>query len=1070
MPTHDIIDNRESVLLDHVKGLLRDSVSAKFAVGYFFTSGLAPLMEEVEHLNELKLLIGNISSRKTIEQLAEAHMNLLTVKDELNKQLFKPPSKRKLAVAETQEGIRTSLSLIDQTDENEQMLRTLRELIAREKIKIRIYTLGRLHSKAYIFDYPDGRHDRGNTIIGSSNLSLGGLSDNTELNALVPGNSNHEKLTEWFYGLWNQSEEFDKELMDELAKSWALNETVRPYDIYIKTLYHLLKDRLEVEVAEELLWERTMPPLTTFQIVAVKQALQILNDYGGVFVADVVGTGKTYIGTALLKHLQMVHGDRPLIVCPKSLEDTWKDFCREYGILAEILTLGKISQERIDLINDPIYRNLTTVLIDESHNLRYPNTNRYKNLQPYLYGKKVILITATPRNNTHEDIYHQIKLFHHNEETLIPIEPSNLKRFFHEVESGNRRLQELLRYILIRRTRRHILKWYGEADERGRLFIRIQGKPFYFPMRELETWTYSIDDTYAGFYDEIMENIRALTFAKYGLWNYLHNEYKNKPPYNDLAQIGKNLRGLMKVLVLKRLESSIYAFKETIKRLFRIHDLFLKSIEKGTIPAGDEASELLYEAESYDEELLLETLGRLSEKYDARAFKIDELKRDVENDREILKEILATVGDINPELDNKLQTLKNILSQSPLNHEKVLIFTQYADTAEYLYDNLKDADVKRITSKEKNRLSIIRRFAPLSNRYELKEGEKGIRILISTDILSEGLNLQDAFIVINYDLHWNPVRLIQRIGRLDRIGALTDVVYVHNFLPETKLEKHLRLKERIQNRIDEIHRTIGEDERILDKTEQINEEAMYAIYEKMSYKLDDFEVSSDPLSEDLFGMNEAEELLREIREKEPDYFDYIKNLPDGIRSAKGSNERVNFIFCQAGDYQKIFLTDEHDNILRTDIIPALNKIKCDKSENPLLLPRGFNQSVTKVIKRFRRDVGERITKQEAMKTLKPQQRYVLNKLQQYYEDIDNSDVKSDIERLKEVFGLPLPNIILQHLGRLRRGGIDGKPLFDRLKEIYFQYGLHRIKEQEEKRLSPYDAPKILCSMAMVKTK
>ncbi|MDI6881178.1 MAG: phospholipase D-like domain-containing protein [Desulfitobacteriaceae bacterium] len=366
-------------------------------------------------------------------------------------------SKRKLAVSETKEGIKTSLSLIDQTDDNEQMIRVLRELIEKNKIKIRIYTSGRLHSKAYIFDYPEGHHDKGNAIIGSSNLSLGGLLDNTELNALIPGIGNHEKLTEWFNSLWDSknSAEFNAELMEELKNSLALNE-VRPYDVYIKTLYHLLKDRLEIEAAEELLWEATMPPLTTFQIVAVKQALQILNDYGGVFVADVVGTGKTYIGTALLKHLQMVHGDRPLIICPKSLEDTWKDFCREYEIQTEFLTFGKISQGTIDLINDPIYRNLNTVLIDESHNFRYPHTNRYKNLQSYLYGKKTILITATPRNNTHEDIYHQIKLFHHEEETTIPIDHSNLKRFFKEVENGNKLIQELLRYLLIRRTRKRV--------------------------------------------------------------------------------------------------------------------------------------------------------------------------------------------------------------------------------------------------------------------------------------------------------------------------------------------------------------------------------------------------------------------------------------------------------------------------------------------------------------------------------------------------------------------------------------------------------------------------------------
>jgi len=236
----------------------------------------------------------------------------------------------------------------------------------------------------------------------------------------------------------------------------------------------------------------------------------------------------------------------------------------------------------------------------------------------------------------------------------------------------------------------------------------------------------------------------------------------------------------------------------------------------------------------------------------------------------------------------------------------------------------------------------------------------------------------------------------------------------------------------------------------------------------MTYKLEDFEVSSDPFSEDLCGMNEAEELIRWIRENEPDYFDYIKNLPDGIRAAKSSNERANFIFCQAGDYQKIFLTDEQDNLITTDIITAIHTITCDKDENPLRLPAGFNKSVTNVMKRFRRDVGERMTKRDAMKTLKPQQRYVLNKLQRYYEASDNLEIKADIERLKEVFGSPLSTSIVQHLGTLKRGGIASTALFDRLKELYFHYGLHRVKEREEKEPSAYDRPKIICSMAMIR--
>ena len=493
-----------------------------------------------------------------------------------------------------------------------------------------------------------------------------------------------------------------------------------------------------------------------------------------------------------------------------------------------------------------------------------------------LYGKKVILLTATPRNNTNEDIYHQIKLFHHDEETRIPIEPSNLKKFFKEVENGNKPIQELLRHILIRRTRRHILKYWGESDENGDTFIRVQGVPYYFPQRELKTWTYSIEDTYSGFYDDIMENIQSLTFAKYGLWNYLHDDFKNRKPYSELEQIGKNLRGFMRVLPLKRLESSVFAFKITIGRLLKIHRLFVESVKKGYVPAGEEASELLYDAESYDEEILLENLARLRVKYDLTAFKVYELSDDMENDIRILTEMNNSVNRIDSGDDDKVQKLKALLSPPQMGATKVLIFTQYADTAHYIYDNIKNSDVHVITGKEKNKLGIVRRFAPKSNNYELKEDEDEIRILVSTDVLSEGLNLQDAFTVINYDIHWNPVRLIQRIGRLDRLGALTDTIYVHNFLPEKKLESHLGLKERIQSRIDEIHRTIGEDEQILDKTEQINKEAMYTIYGNVSRGIDDIDVVGDPLSEDLFNLNEAEELIREIKKKALRYFMWVK--------------------------------------------------------------------------------------------------------------------------------------------------------------------------------------------------
>lgn len=1069
MPTHDIIDNREEILLDHVKALLRDSEKAKFAVGYLFVSGLTPIIEEIKNLNEIKLVVGPYSSRETIEQIVEAHKVIEQAKKTLEKRNLMTPSAKTRAVIEAKKKVRESLSLMEQTDSSEQLLKILKDLIANNKLKVRVYVKGRFHAKAYIFDYPEGRHDRGSAIVGSSNLSLGGLTDNTELNAILAGNANHAKLTDWFENqIWNEAEDFREELMEELNISWALNQP-KPYDIYIKTLYNLLKDRLEEEEARELIWEREMPPLTDFQMIAVKQALQILKDYNGVFIGDVVGTGKTYIGVALLKHFRLL-GARPLVICPPTLLPMWKDITEEYDINAKLLSSGELSQGTVNLQADKRFTDIDVVLIDESHYFRYSDTNRYSALQPYLLGKKVILVTATPRNTSIWDIYHQIKLFHYEEETRIPVEPMNLREFFKEAEVGNRRIQDLLRHILIRRTRKHILDHYGEWDEKGRKFIPIGGIAYYFPERELETWDYSIDKTYAGLYDEILAHIQNLSFAKYGLWDFVKPEFKDKKPYIELEKAGRNLRGLMKVLLFKRLESSVKAFYSTTDKLVRIHELFLKALEEGLLPVGEEAETLIYEAESDDEALILEQLDRMERRYDAQAFDMATLKENICNDVRELKELRDIVKDVTPIADDKLRRLKNELNKPELRETKVLIFTQYADTAEYLYENLaskkSSANIDIATSREKNRFSAIRRFAPQSNHYTLKPGEKEIRILISTDILSEGINLQDASHVINYDIHWNPVRLIQRVGRLDRIKPTFDVVKAYNFLPERELEKKLHLLEKVRARIAEFHRTIGADVPFLEKSEQINEEAMYAIYEKRAEKLSIFEEEIDPLSKDLFGLSEAEELLRNLMKNDPTYFEYIKNLPDGVRSAKASTEKVRFIFCDGDDYQKLYLINPHGEVIETDTLRVLNTIKCEQNEPTAKVPCNHNTLITHTFSTFKRELEERRARLKAISTIKPSQRYVFNHLQHLYNSTDDKTTRTDIERLKDAYKGGLPLIVIKQLNSLRRNGITRTELLGKLKQIYFQYGLFKYEELErgEVSLAP---PKVICSMALV---
>ena len=1065
---HDIIDNREQKLIDHITKLLHTSKKAHFAVGYLFMSGLQPIYKGLAKLQEIRFLIGNATTRHTIEQLAEVHKEPSLIKPLAEKLMFLNPSKKRQVVRGSERIIREGFSLMDQTDENQTLLSTLKNLIQQKKLKVRIYTKGRLHSKAYIFDYGEDRYEKGTAIIGSSNLSFSGWVDNTELNAVLAGNANHEKLSKWFNDLWKDSENFNAELLKQINESWALNQ-VRPYDIYIKTLYNLLKDRLETERARQLLWEYTMPPLTDFQKIAVMQALQVLNDYDGVIIGDVVGMGKTYIGVALLKHLQEVQGLKPMVIAPPAIQQYWDDLLNEYGVHAHVLSMGMLSQGDIDLHTNPRYRDANVILIDESHNFRYPNTLRYKNLHPFLYGKKIILVTATPRNNTHWDIFHQIKLFHPEDPTLLPIDPPNLRQFFKGIDENRVRIQDLLRQILIRRTRRHILQWYGQQDEKGRRFVLIKDKPYYFPKRELETVTYSIDKTYAHLYDKIYEAIRSLQYAKYGLWHYVKPALQDKTPYRELEKSGRNIRGLMKVLLLKRFESSVEAFRETIRRLIRIHDGFLKAMSQGIIPAGEEAQSLLYDAEGEDEQILMEQLEIASRKYDAKDFNLPKLKEDIKSDLVILRNIEQMVAPIKPSDDDKLEQLIRLLNHKDVKGKKAIIFTQYADTVKYLYQNLnKFTEIAFAYSKAKNRLHVVRRFAPKSNNYKLREGEREITILISTDILSEGLNLQDAYVVINYDIHWNPVRLIQRTGRVDRMGAIAEVVQVYNFLPERALERLLGLHQKIARRIQEIHETIGEDAKILDRSEQLNEEAMYAIYErKDSAALDDYEARYDIFGQDLFGLGEAEELIRQIKQDNPDYFEYIKNLPDGIRSAKHHPNRLNYVFYQSNDYEKLYLTDSKGKVTTEDIATILSTIKCEKAEDPIPIPPGYNKAISKVKQSFKRSVEERAAIREARVTLRPQQRYVLNHLQKLFESTEDQDTRTHIENLKEAIKSSLPPMVLQILNRFRREGVTGDSLFKKVKETYFQYRLWKYIEPEEAEETKIEPIKIVCSMAMI---
>lgn len=1157
----DLIDNRKVKLQGRIQEILCSTAAARFAVGYFFISGLESVADALEGVGEIHLLIGNTTNRETIDQLAEGYRRLEAVRRSIedDEEINRRESKKRAAA--TAEGVGSALEVMDQTDEGERLVKLLVRLIEEGRLKVRVYTRGTMHAKAYIFDHRKLYDEAGNevaqplpgmAIVGSSNFTLSGVSSNTELNVEVTGAENHAQLKEWFEELWEEAEAFDEALMREMERSWAA-ATPSPHDVYMKALYTLVRDRMEGERETNVLAaDEITDKLADFQRVAFRQAVTIIKEHGGAFVADVVGLGKSYIGSAIVKYFEQTERARPLIVCPKSLVTMWEAYNERYELNARVLSQSELFEGRNGmrnlLVEDLRFRDRDFVLIDESHNFRNDDTQRYHLLDEYLSagGRKACLLTATPRNKSAWDVFNQLKLFQRAGRVTLPVDPLDLREYFRMVERGERTLPDLLSNVLIRRTRNHVLRWYGrdeETDEpldpsrfdeylsgKRRAYVPVNGHKQFFPRRRLQTIEYSIERSYRGLYEELrgylgqrgVEDPAALTYARYGIGDYLLPG-ADQARYAELRRTGDQLRGLIRVLLFKRFESSVYAFRETVRRLLAAHQAFVVAIEGGRVPAGKRAERILTSSDlggdAEAEERLLRELGEAGggEAYDAEDFDREALVSDVRHDVEVLGRILALVEDITPAEDDKLQTLKMWLARDRVREGKRLIFTQYADTARYLYENLnaggsargsgggtgggarEDMDV--IFSGDKSKERAVGRFSPGSNpEFRFGAGDTELQTLIATDVLSEGLNMQDCDKIINYDLHWNPVRLIQRFGRIDRIGASHAEIFGYNFLPETGIEENLGLREKLEARIREIQETIGEDVAILDPSEKVNQKAMYAIYEAGtdgatsgstdgsadgsadgsgtgSGSLGHFEEEEE--GEELVDLAEAIEMFRQMREEEPDEYERITNLRDGIRAARrpdaGSTGGATgarfaagtYVYCRAGAQGRFYRVDGEGSAEEVSTQAFLGALRCGPEEVGRPMPSGHNAAVGAARGAFDEHLRRMRARSATQAELPRAQTYALRELRSIHGDMFGPEERREkAERLEEAFRFEASSVVRRELNAVHRARLTGDDLIAALEGIYSKYRLgeeQRESEERRRRLQSEGTPRVVVS-------
>ena len=972
-------------LLDRFKSTLKDTQLFDVLVGYFRASGFHQLSDSLAPIHKTRILIGLGIDHPSYHEISK-------FQDQTVIDFDSHGNTRKTFEAQLVEEI-------EQTDEQDQKLEQglsrfiqfLNETCPNQdadveaggngrKLEIRVFPTKNIHAKVYIGRFSPEDRDYGFVITGSSNFSYSGLVGNREFNVELRQRRDVEFAQSQFEELWVQSVDVSEDFVDAVQKKTWLNDQISPYELYLKLIYEYMQEDINLQDSITCFLPDGFMELQ-YQKQAVIQALKKLEEFNGVFLADVVGLGKTFIAAQLLQQVQ----GRILVICPPVLKSYWESSLHDFRVAAKVESLGKLDH----IVKFGVDR-FDYVVVDEAHRFRNENTQSYADLLDICRGKKVILLTATPINNTIDDIFSQLKLFQAPRNSSIPGIP-DLEEYFRALRSKFKDLdksdpeyrlvlkqvsteirERILKHVMVRRTRTDVVRYFPQDTE-------SQGLEFP-EIKEPERITYQFHGEAEHVFNESISMLQDFRYARYTSLLYYIGE---KALTEFERQQQRNIGGFMKGILIKRLESSFYAFRKTLDRFIISYERFISMQANGTVYISKSAD--VYELLDNDaieklEELVAEEKAH---RYSSKDF-TESFIRDLNHDLSLLRDLKNLWEPL--QQDPKLDCFIERLEMDPiLKKGKIVIFTESKETGDYLFEKLnsKYADEVLFFSSHGGRFGREAKTHNSSKARELiranfdpneKEQENDIRILLTTDILAEGINLHRSNILINYDLPWNPTRVLQRSGRVNRLGSKYSHIHIYNFFPTTHADEHLGLETNILNKIQMFHHILGEDAKYLSEGEEIGSQELFdTLNRKSTYTGENGEEDSELKYLDI---------MRTLRDEQPDLFEKIKRLPKKARACSQSIESIGnqlLTFFRIGKLKKFYL-NRAERSSEITFFDAATLAECPPDTPRKAIPDDYFHQLEINKQRFQQDLYQQIEPQSQNKGGRSNIKYIETRL------------------------------------------------------------------------------------------